>query len=127
MAIYKGVNQNLAGLKLSKVYQPSTVQLTDLPQIDQTHVKNTITTASLKDAQSQLSQLQTQANVCKSVKAGTLPGATASAGPSAGASTNPSAKPSAPASAAATNPTPSASSSLSTQQQQQLAAQCVAA
>ena len=126
VAIYKGVNQNLAGLKLSKVYQPSTVQLTDLPQIDQTHVKNTITTASLKDAQSQLSQLQTQANVCKSVKAGTLPGATASASPSAGASTNPSTKPSAPASAAATNPTPSASSSLSTQQQQQLAAQCVA-
>ena len=125
VAIYKGVNQNLAGLKLSKVYQPSTVQLTDLPQIDQTHVKNTITTANLKDAQSQLAQLQTQANVCKSVKAGTTPGATAS--PSAGASTNPSAKPSATASAAAANPTPSASSSLSTQQQQQLAAQCVAA
>ena len=125
VAIYKGVNQNLAGLKLSKVYQPSTVQLTDLPQIDQTHVKNTITTANLKDAQSQLAQLQTQADVCKSVKAGTLPGSTASAGPSAGAS--PSAKPSATASAAATNPTPSASSSLSTQQQQQLAAQCVAA
>ena len=125
VAIYKGVNQNLAGLKLSKVYQPSTVQLTDLPQIDQTHVKNTITTANLKDAQSQLAQLQTQADVCKSVKAGTTPGATAS--PSAGASTNPSAKPSATASAAAANPTPSASSSLSTQQQQQLAAQCVAA
>ena len=125
VAIYKGVNQNLAGLKLSKVYQPSTVQLTDLPQIDQTHVKNTITTANLQDAQSQLAQLQTQANVCKSVKAGTTPGATAS--PSAGASTNPSAKPSATASAPAANPTPSASSSLSTQQQQQLAAQCVAA
>jgi protein phosphatase len=125
VAIYKGVNQNLAGLKLSKVYQPSTVQLTDLPQIDQTHVKNTITTANLKDAQSQLAQLQTQANVCKSVKAGTTPGATAS--PSAGASTNPSAKPSATASTPAANPTPSASSSLSTQQQQQLAAQCVAA
>jgi protein phosphatase len=126
VAIYKGVNQNLAGLSLSKVYQPSTVQLSDLPPMDQTHVKNTITTANLNDAQSQLTQLQTQANVCKAVKAGTAAGSTAS--PSAGASAA-GAKPSATASptAAATSPTPSASSSLSTQQQQQLAAQCVAA
>ncbi|TDU05195.1 protein phosphatase [Streptomyces sp. 846.5] len=130
VAIYKGVNQNLAGLSLSKVYQPSTVQLSDLPQMDQTHVKNTITTASLKDAQTQLAQLQTQANVCKSVKAGTLPGSTASASPSAGASAKAGAKPTATApatTAAAANPSPSASSTLSTQQQQQLAALCVAA
>ncbi|WP_042408524.1 PP2C family protein-serine/threonine phosphatase [Streptacidiphilus carbonis] len=122
VAIYKGVNQNLAGLKLSKVYQASAVQLSDLPPIDQTHVKNTITTASLNDAQSQLAQLQTQANVCKAAKAagtGSTPGASAS--PSAGASPKPS------ASAPAANPNPSASSTLSTQQQQTLAAQCVAA
>ena len=111
VAIYRGVNQSLAGISLSKVYQPTSIELKYLPPTDQTHVKGTVSASSLKDAQAQVAVLQTQADVCKS-KAATGTGTATVPTPSAGATALPST-------------TPSATPSLSPQLQQ-MADQCVA-
>ncbi|MFC1410318.1 PP2C family serine/threonine-protein phosphatase [Streptacidiphilus sp. N1-12] len=116
VAIYQGVNQSLAGISLSKVHQATDIQLKDLPPAEQTHVKGTISAGSLKDAQSQVATLKTQADLCKAkAAAGTTannPAPAPSAGPSSKPSTTPSTVPSA---------TPSLSPQL-----QQMADQCVA-
>ncbi|MEZ0094161.1 PP2C family serine/threonine-protein phosphatase [Streptacidiphilus sp. EB129] len=127
VAIYRGVNQNLLGLSLSKVYQSTGVQLKFLPQIDQSHVKDTIGFSSLNDAQQQIATLQTQADVCKTVAstastvptpaASSTPPATPKPGASAGTKATPPAAPPASASATATL----------TPQQQTMAAQCAGA
>ncbi|MHA6761553.1 PP2C family protein-serine/threonine phosphatase [Streptacidiphilus sp. PAMC 29251] len=114
VAIYQGVNQSLAGINLSKVHQATSIQLKDLPPAEQTHVKGTISASSLKDAQTQVATLQTQADLCKAKAAGQNP-VTPTPLPSASAGT-PSTTPSTP---------PSTPPSLSPQQQQ-MADQCVA-
>jgi protein phosphatase len=145
VAIYQGVNQSLAGLSLSKVHQTTDIQLKYLPPTDQSHVKSTITASSLQDAVAQLDKLQLQANVCKTVAGSGSGGAKAPApSPSSSGSVAPSASASASApvkpsptptptpgpSSAVSTPAPGVSPSVpapqSTEQQQQLAALCVA-
>ncbi|MEY9966055.1 serine/threonine protein phosphatase PrpC [Streptacidiphilus sp. MAP12-16] len=139
VAIFQGVNQSLAGISLSKVYQQTPIQLKYLPPTDQTKVKGgTMTASSLKDAQQTIAGLQVQATVCQTLPTtpttSASPSAAASTAPSSKASTKAGATPSKPASPpASVAPSPSASasssssSSLSAQQQQALAAQCPAA
>ena len=133
VAVYQGVNQNLAGFSLSKVYQDYPgIQLKFLPSYQQTSVKSTISATSLTAANQTVAQLQTQAALCRqvAVTASTtpVPAATGTTVPKPGAtggsSTDKAAsnKPSTPAS-----PTPSASASASlSPQQQQQAQQCPA-
>ncbi|MEY9870889.1 serine/threonine protein phosphatase PrpC [Streptacidiphilus sp. MAP12-33] len=71
VAIYKGISQNLAGLKLSSVYEDHTdVPLKDLPGMDQKNIADgPISAASLGDAQSKVSQLKHEATICRQVRA----------------------------------------------------------
>ncbi|SEK73051.1 PP2C family protein-serine/threonine phosphatase [Streptacidiphilus jiangxiensis] len=70
VAIYKGISQNLAGLKLSSVYEDHTdVALKDLPGMDQKNIQNgPISAASLSDAQSKVTQLKHDASICVQVR-----------------------------------------------------------
>jgi protein phosphatase len=133
VAIYRGVNQSLAGLQLSSVYRDFPgVQLKYLPSYQQAQVKNTTSASSLSDAGAQVNSLQQQADVCRLVSQ------TASAKPTTAPTTAPSASAKASASASAKPTTkagasapPSASASASASagptlspQQHQLAANC---
>ncbi|GAA1140390.1 protein phosphatase [Kitasatospora gansuensis] len=74
VAVYRGINQNLAGLDLSSVYrQHSEVELKFLPAYQRTQVTKTIQATSLTDAEDQVKQLGEQVAVCKKVAA-TPPG-----------------------------------------------------
>jgi protein phosphatase len=125
VAVFRGVNQSLAGIDLSSIYQDYPgIQLKYLPSFQQTQVDGTISVSSLSDAQSKVASLQDQATVCKTVAATGKPSSRTSSEsarptPSAGASS--SATPGAP------RPTASASPSVTpslTQQHRQLAGQC---
>ena len=128
VAVYQGVNQNLAGLSLSKVYRDyPDIQLKDLPSYQQTTVHNTISASSLSAANQTVAQLQSTAALCRQVA--TAPPSTpptpaptpsqtgAAKGAKPGTDTG---KPSAKSSASAPV---SAPASLTAQQQQQ-AQQC---
>jgi protein phosphatase len=122
VAIYKGIPQNLAGIGLNQVYQDQPqVALKYLPQFQQTQVKNTISASSLGQAQSTVSGLQQQADVCRLVASlpkqqASSPTPKSSGSPAPSASSSASAHPS-------TSPTPAAGATL-TAQQRQLAQQC---
>ena len=132
VAVYQGVNQNLAGLKLSKVYKDyPQIELKYLPSYQQSSVHSTISATSLNAAAKTVAQLQSQASLCQQIAVTpTLtsapvasptpaPRATATPGTPAKGGT-PTAKPTPTVSASAP-----ASASLSPQQQQ-LAQQCPA-
>ncbi|MFJ8040190.1 PP2C family protein-serine/threonine phosphatase [Kitasatospora sp. NPDC096147] len=80
VAVYRGINQTLAGLDLSKVYQAhGEVELKFLPAYQQTQVTKTIQADSLADAEDQVRKLGAQAEVCKKIAtapAGTAPALT---------------------------------------------------
>ncbi|GAA2739693.1 MULTISPECIES: PP2C family protein-serine/threonine phosphatase [Kitasatospora] len=70
VAVYQGVNQNLAGFGLSSVYEKhGDVELKFLPTFQRTQVTNTIQAKSLEDAKDQVRKLGDQATVCKKVAA----------------------------------------------------------
>ncbi|WP_037601456.1 PP2C family protein-serine/threonine phosphatase [Streptacidiphilus rugosus] len=130
VAIYKGVSQSLAGLKLSAVYQDEPgVPLKFLPVYQQTGVKDTMSASSLSDAQRQMDVLKHQSDVCRTVaaqKATPAPSTPApSPSPSASGKTVP--HPSGSASPSATaHPSPTASSGPTlSAADQSLAQQCV--
>jgi PPM family protein phosphatase len=140
VAVYQGVNQNLAGLSLSKVYRDyPQIELKYLPSYQQSSVHSTISATSLNAAAATVAQLESQAAVCRQVA--TTPTLTAAPSPSprptptasstakggtAKGGTAKDAKPTVGASAPASAPaSASASASLSPQQQQQ-AQQCPA-
>jgi protein phosphatase len=50
VAIFRGVNQELAGISMSKVYQPTGIPLSHVAANDLTLVQSTITASSLADA-----------------------------------------------------------------------------
>ncbi|MEU3493148.1 protein phosphatase 2C domain-containing protein [Kitasatospora cineracea] len=102
VAVYRGLDQNLAGLELSSVYQPyADVELKYLPAYQADQVAKKIQADGLADARKQVEVLRTQAAVCKKVaESKTAP-------PAAGEGTAPSAPP-------------------LTEQEQQLAASCPA-
>jgi protein phosphatase len=128
LAIYKGVSQNLAGLKLSSVYEDHPdVTVKNLPSFEQKNLQTPVSASSLGDAQNRIGNYKHEATVCQEVRTAkaapkpspspstkAVPKPTASGKAGAQPSTSPSATPQAPA-------TPSISSS-----DQTLAQQCVA-
>ncbi|MFJ4680861.1 MULTISPECIES: protein phosphatase 2C domain-containing protein [unclassified Kitasatospora] len=101
VAVYRGLDQNLAGIELSSVYQPFTdVELKYLPAYQQDQVAKKIQADGLADARKQVDALRAQAAVCKKVAESTT-------APATGEGTEPSAPP-------------------LTEQEQQLAASCPA-
>ncbi|MFI2608003.1 PP2C family protein-serine/threonine phosphatase [Kitasatospora sp. NPDC018619] len=74
VAIYQGINQNLAGLSLSSVHSSySRIQLKWLPEDQQAHVRKTISVGSMKDAQSTVNELDGWVQLCQKVSKATTP------------------------------------------------------
>lgn len=70
VALYRGINQDLAWISLSKVEKDHPeIELKYLPAYQQKQVEGTITEGGLKDAQSKISELATQASACKKQEA----------------------------------------------------------
>jgi PPM family protein phosphatase len=64
VAIYKGVDQSLAGRDLSKVYESTDIQLHNLPAFQRERVEQTISAQSLDDAKMIVERLREQAKRC---------------------------------------------------------------
>ncbi|MFB7662748.1 protein phosphatase 2C domain-containing protein [Kitasatospora sp. NPDC056138] len=134
VAVYRGVNQNLAGLNLSSVYeQHDDIELKFLPAYQRTQVSNTIQAKSLDDARDQVKRLGAQAAVCKKVSEGAKPAAQAptaspSPSPAVGSAIGGAPTPAQDAAHPATTGTPAAGSPggapTLTEQEQQLANSC---
>ncbi|MET8544022.1 protein phosphatase 2C domain-containing protein [Kitasatospora sp. NPDC004799] len=76
VAIYQGLNQNLAGLSLSSVHSSySKIQLKWLPEDQQAHVRKTISVGSMKDAQSTVNELDGWVQLCQRAAKATAPAA----------------------------------------------------
>nr|BFD92407.1 Stp1/IreP family PP2C-type Ser/Thr phosphatase [Kitasatospora sp. Xyl93] len=74
VAIYQGINQNLAGLSLSSVHSSySRIQLKWLPEDQQAHVRKTISVGSMKDAQSTVNDLDGWVQLCQRAAKATTP------------------------------------------------------
>ncbi|MDH6127624.1 protein phosphatase 2C domain-containing protein [Kitasatospora sp. GP82] len=83
VAVYRGVNQNLAGISLSSVYeQHGDVELKYLPPYQRNQVDQTIQAKSLDDAHEQVKRLGAQAAVCKKIAEGAKPAQAPAASPS---------------------------------------------
>ncbi|MFI9270049.1 PP2C family protein-serine/threonine phosphatase [Kitasatospora sp. NPDC052896] len=153
VAVYRGLNQNLAGLSLSSVYQQyPNVELKFLPAYEQDQLKNTISADSLGAANQRVQDLTTQASACQKISEGAKPdgsGTAASATSPAAGATNasfettpksepraagapvaPTASPSAtpqqqqPPAQSTPAPTPSSTAPALTQDEQKLAGNC---
>ncbi|MFJ8627582.1 PP2C family protein-serine/threonine phosphatase [Kitasatospora sp. NPDC093550] len=76
VAIYQGLNQNLAGLSLSSVHSSySKIQLKWLPEDQQAHVKKTISVGSMSDANKTVQELDGWVQLCQRAAAATAPSA----------------------------------------------------
>ncbi|WP_377270328.1 protein phosphatase 2C domain-containing protein [Peterkaempfera sp. SMS 1(5)a] len=92
VAVFRGLNQNLAGLNLSSVYKDyPDIELKYLSQLQQDQVKSTIAVDNVDDALTKVQRLGDQATVCKKVAQGAVPStaATQPAQPSASAPASP--------------------------------------
>ncbi|MFE2413914.1 PP2C family protein-serine/threonine phosphatase [Kitasatospora sp. NPDC059408] len=68
VAVYQGINQNLAGLSLSSVHtEYKDIALKYLPTDQQAHVTKTISVNSLNDADATIKELDGWAKLCKKV------------------------------------------------------------
>lgn len=121
MAIFRGVPDSLAWVKLSSVQEATNINVDDLPTIYRSAVDNSIQVDSLDSARATVAELRSGANRCIALRArpstGT-PGGSASPTPGASASPTPSpgAVPSGSASAStspAGSPTPGVTASES--------------
>jgi protein phosphatase len=65
VAIFKGVNQKVAGVSLSSVYSRTSITEDQVPPQELQTVKTTISASSLSEAHRIVSQLQSQDAVCK--------------------------------------------------------------
>jgi hypothetical protein len=65
VAIFRGVNQRVAGISLSSVYARSGISEQQVPPQERSMVAGTVTATSLSDAQHIVDQLQSQDTVCK--------------------------------------------------------------
>jgi protein phosphatase len=65
VAIFKGVNQHVAGVSLSSVYSQTSITEDQVPPQELATVKQTISATSLGDAHRIVDQLQSQDAVCK--------------------------------------------------------------
>lgn len=68
VALYRGISQELAGVKLNKVYQDRPeIELKYLPLFQRKQVRETIALNSLDEARNKIDELGRQAEVCKIV------------------------------------------------------------
>jgi protein phosphatase len=65
VAIFKGVNQKVAGISLSSVYSRTSITEDQVPPQELQTVKTTISANNLSDAHRIVGQLQSQDAVCK--------------------------------------------------------------
>jgi PPM family protein phosphatase len=65
VAIFRGVNQNVAGISLSSLVQRSNLPLTQVVPGDQSMIRQTITASSLSAAQTVVGQLQSGVTACR--------------------------------------------------------------
>jgi len=81
VAIYRGVQAQVPVVRLHRVYQPSEVKVTDLPDFTQGQVRDGIGARNLEDARNIVARLQTSAT-CASATASPSASPSASASPS---------------------------------------------
>jgi protein phosphatase len=65
VAIFRGVNQNVAGMKLSRVYQRTEIPLSAVPVTDQGLIRSTITATSLGHAQRIVGNIRSDYQTCQ--------------------------------------------------------------
>ena len=65
MVIYRGVNQRIAGISLSKPYQQTGIQLAQVPAPYQQTVKATDAASSLGNAQAIVTNVRTAVTACR--------------------------------------------------------------
>ncbi|MQS13167.1 serine/threonine-protein phosphatase [Streptomyces kaniharaensis] len=112
VAVYQGINQNLAGLNLSSVHtEYKDIELKYLPTDQRTHVSKTISVNSLNDANATVQELDGWVKLCRKVADARTAGTTQTPTPQAPATQAPASQaPSAQAVhaafLAATAPTP---------------------
>jgi len=92
VAIYRGVQAQVPVVQLHRVYQPSEVKVSDLPDFTQGQVRDGIGARNLEDARNIVARLETSAT-CATATA--TPSPSASASPSGSATKQPSRTPSA--------------------------------
>ncbi|MBV2152799.1 PP2C family serine/threonine-protein phosphatase [Kitasatospora sp. SUK 42] len=74
VAVYQGINQNLAGLSLSSVHDSySNIPLKWLPQDQRAHVNKTISVNSLTDARTTVQELDGWVQLCQKAAKATAP------------------------------------------------------
>jgi protein phosphatase len=100
VAIYRGVDQSLAGRDLSQVFQPTDIALTNLPTFQRERVEQTISAKDLADARMIVERLREQAARCA------VPTPSPTASPSAPAKSPTPARPTGPAAKPKPTPTP---------------------
>ncbi|MCC9308011.1 protein phosphatase 2C domain-containing protein [Kitasatospora sp. RB6PN24] len=67
VTVYQGINENIAGISLSKVHSTTAVQTRLLPVESQNALKSTVAASSLEDANAKVSVYSHQADVCSKV------------------------------------------------------------
>jgi protein phosphatase len=65
VAIFRGVNQNVAGLKLSRLHQRTEIPLAAVPVTDQTSIRSTISATSLARAQAIVGTIRGEYQKCQ--------------------------------------------------------------
>ena len=65
VVIYRGINQRIAGISLSKPYQPTGIQLAQVPAPYQQTVKATDQASSLSEAQRIVANVRTAVSTCQ--------------------------------------------------------------
>jgi hypothetical protein len=70
VAIFRGINQNVAGLSLSSIYQRTGIPVNHLPIMDQQSIKSTIPgTGNLGDAQRTVGNIRRDYQTCQAASA----------------------------------------------------------
>jgi hypothetical protein len=65
VAIFRGVNQNVAGLKLSSIHQRTEIPLAAVPVTDQASIRSTISATSLASAQAIVGTIRGEYQKCQ--------------------------------------------------------------
>jgi protein phosphatase len=65
VAIFRGINQNVAGLKLSRIYQRTQIPLVAVPATDQGAIRSTISATSLAGAQAIVERIRGEYQTCQ--------------------------------------------------------------
>ena len=69
VVIFRGINQDVAGLSLSKVYQRTGIPLAKVPLNDQSQIRTTISATSLSHARSIVSTIRSDYQTCETAYA----------------------------------------------------------